>query len=403
MILSHWVARRFRATLPSLIISFCLVVYLACTHAMASETIEDSFPEVRSNFEEYRSDLRDYLIRRGMPHRTAEDVELNLPFDKMADPNVPYQGRFLLLHGLNDSAYVWQDFASSLVTLGFDVRTILFKGHGSTPKDMLRVSSDHWLKESRRQLDLWWDNNSPMYIGGFSMGAVIASLLALEKPKLAGLLLVSPAFHSKLNKYLRWSGVSKKFKPWVFGGMIWEDNPIKYNSIPVNSGYQYYRLTEKKSWRRNKISVPTLVIASLDDSVVDHNYSRKLFKRRFVHPNNRLVLYGNEEIVQFSEQEINRPSRFPQLRVLNQSHLGLMYKPNNPLFGRNGTVLVCNGNEYPIFMACMRATGHWYGAQHAVSPDGVPVARTTYNADWAFVEEQIQSTFMSTRPSNSSE
>lgn len=353
------------------------------------------FPEVRRDFSEYRSIMRHYLAERDMLQRSAADVELNLPFERLANPDVPYQGKFLLFHGLNDSTYVWHDLSFTLASLGFDVRAILFKGHGSTPKDMLNVSSDHWLRAARRQLDLWWDAAIPMHIGGFSMGAVIATLLALDQPDLSGLLLISPAFHSKLNKYLRWSGISKNFKPWIFGGMILEDNPIKYNSIPVNSGYQFFRLTEKlkSRWKQRQLNVPTLMVATLDDSVVDVEYSRRIFNKRFDHSHNRFILYGTDSSTPLNENELLRQSSYPSKRILSQSHLGLMYRSDNTLFGETGDVLVCNGNEYAVFMACMLGENHWFGAQHAASPDGVPVARTTYNADWGFLSHQIELLF----------
>ena len=82
-------------------------------------------------------------------------------------------------------------------------------------------------------------------------------------------------------------------------------------------------------------------------------------------------------------------SRFPAERILNQSHLGPMYPPDDPLFGRVGRVLVCNGNEWAVFSACLRAERHWYGAQHTGSPDGVPVARTTYDAGRARTLERL--------------
>jgi alpha-beta hydrolase superfamily lysophospholipase len=85
----------------------------------------------------------------------------------------------------------------------------------------------------------------PLYLGGFSVGAVIATILTLEQSDdIAGLFLISPACHSQLNSLLGWSWIYAWFKPWMFGGLIYEDNPIKYNSIPINSGTQYYRTTQ---------------------------------------------------------------------------------------------------------------------------------------------------------------
>ncbi len=353
------------------------------------------------------------------------DLELNLPFERKADPSVDFRGRFLLFHGLNDSAYVWHDFAEALAARGFDVRAVLFEGHGSTPEDMLTVSSDSWMRAARRHADLYSDVNTPLYLGGFSMGAVMATLLALERDDLAGLFLVSPAYHSQLNGYLRWSGLYKMFRPWVFGGMILEDNPIKYNSIPVNSGWQFYRLTRllKRRWDDHRIDLPVLMVATENDSVVDVDVVRRLFTDRFTDPRKHLMLYTDQPVEPprsaaeaaadpvVSAVEVDEPapvaarsaierrtSRYPQRRIVSASHLGLMYEPANTLFGERGRVLVCNGNEYPIFMACMRATDHWFGAQHAASPDGVPMARATYNPDFATVLQRFDRVFASTPP-----
>ena len=76
-------------------------------------------------------------------------------------------------------------------------------------------------------------------------------------------------------------------------------------------------------------------------------------------------------------------------RILNQSHQSLVNNVSNPLFGESRGVLVCNGNVPEIFFGCLRSSQHWYGAQHTPSPDGVAVARTTYNPDYDFIVEQI--------------
>lgn len=365
------------------------------------------FPVLQDSFDTYRAAAHNWLADRSMPHRSQSDIELNLPFEWTADPAEPHRGKFLLFHGLNDSPYVWHDHARELTALGFDVRAILFDGHGSTPEDMLQVRWQAWMDSARAHLDSINDGSSPVYLGGFSMGAVIATWLALDNPEIAGLFLVSPAYDSQLNHYLRWSGLYALFKPWVFGGMILEDNPIKYNSIPVNSGWQYYQLTRelKRRWRRDdRIEIPTLVVMSNNDSVVDVSYTRKLFRRKMASDKRLLLQYASSSVEEAVKKdshatdpspfEQTRSSRFLNLRILNQSHLGLMYSPDNTLFGQNGSILVCNGNEYPIFMACMRSVEHWYGAQHTPSPDGTAVARTTYNPDWQVVIEEFKRVFV---------
>ncbi|MFK8082021.1 MAG: alpha/beta hydrolase [Granulosicoccus sp.] len=358
------------------------------------------------SFSLYRSSVDQWLEKRSMRHRSPEVRALNLPFEIKANPDAPYRGRYLLFHGLNDSPYVWQPLASELAKRGFDVRAILFDGHGSSPQDMLDVRWEWWLESAREHLAFWREDNVPMFLGGFSMGAVIATWLALDNPEIDGLLLISPAFKSRLNRYLRWSGLYARFRPWVFGGMIREDNPIKYNSVPVNSGWQYFQLTQglKRRWsRKDHLDMPALMVMTEDDSVVSAAYTKKLFTRRFTASGSRLLSYSADPMgfaalkaSDGDERMVYRSSFFPEKRILNQSHLGLMYPPDNVLFGERSEILVCNGNEYAVFSACVGSSRHWYGAQHTPSPDDVPVARTTYNADWHAMLELMDEVLLAT-------
>ncbi|MFT5708490.1 MAG: alpha-beta hydrolase superfamily lysophospholipase, partial [Oceanospirillaceae bacterium] len=99
-----------------------------------------------------------------------------MPFEVMANGGVAYRGRFLLFHGLNDSPFIWQDFAKHIAQQGFDVRAVLLQGHGSHPRNMLDVSVSDWLKSAREHYNAWVmeasARNKPIYLGGFSMGAL---------------------------------------------------------------------------------------------------------------------------------------------------------------------------------------------------------------------------------------
>lgn len=348
-------------------------------------------PLIFSDFAAHQQQAEQLLLNHSLGGRSPDEIRMNLPFSLSAKKDVPYRGKFLLFHGLNDSPFVWNDIAEDLSRSGFDVRAVLLQGHGAHPKYMLDVKYQQWLAAARLHLQQWKVDEVPFYLGGFSLGGVIATLLALENNDLDGLLLISPAFHSRLNNYLRWSSFYSLFKDWLFGTMLIEDNPVKYNSIAINSGAQYYKMTRylKRRWRNHKINIPTLMVVTDADSVVDVEYTRKLFARRFVAKQKSLLIYSTESNFKKIDNEIIRNSYHPELRILNQSHLSLINAPDNILYTGSNPVLICNGNEYPIFMACMRSKQHWYGAQHTPSPDGVPVARTTFNPDYAFMFSQI--------------
>jgi len=358
------------------------------------------FPEPESDFVAHIAKVRDYLIKNQMHQRTESDAELNLPFERSANESVPYRGRFLLIHGLNDSPYVWTDVAGQLVNKGFDVRAILLPGHGSTPKAQLKMSYTRWIRAARKQLAIYQyeAKGSSVYLGGFSMGGVIATALANENEGIAGLLLFSPAYQSTQDHLLRWSSLYSIFKPWVFGGMIREDNPTKYNSIPINGAAQYYKTAKflKRRMRRRQLDTPTLIVASRNDSVVDIDYLLTFYKQRLSSDKKQFILYSNDSEADVESFVDVRKSEYIDQRILSQSHQGVIMSSSNPLYGEDGRVLVCNGNDWPTFSSCLFYQGvHWYAAQHAPSPDGVPVARSTYNPDFENIFKAFDDVFLS--------
>lgn len=363
---------------------FCGALFIGFSASAADKYA--GFPKPQADFNAHIAEVESYLLATQMSQRHATDVQLNLPFELLANKNVRYRGKFLLIHGLNDSPYVFTDVAKALSARGFDVRAILLPGHGNSPEAQLTMSYRHWISAAQEQLKLW-DNQSaaPMYLGGFSLGGVLATALAIEHGTIEGMLLFSPAYKSSMNHLLRWSSLYAKFKPWVFGGMIIEDNPTKYNSIPINGAAQYYETIKylKRHWKKNSLDMPVLLVASQDDSVLDIEFLINAFKHKFSTTNKRMLVYDNASNLANTKSIEFRKSGYPELRILNQSHQSVLMSPSNPLFGNGGSVLVCNGNDWPIFSACLYSKeDHWFGAQHTPSPDGVPVARTTYNPDF---------------------
>jgi len=391
--------REFVGVLAITISVILLLAPVGALRANDSKTYRQ-FPAPNANFVQHIKELDEFLRATQMPQRTAEDVQFNLPFELVANSAVPYRGKFLLIHGLNDSPYVWRDVASDIAKKGFDVRAILLPGHGNSPRAQLGISYKAWIRAARNHAAIYREPGKPFYLGGFSLGGVIATLLAAESSNVDGLLLFSPAYHSKLNHLLRWAGIYSVIKPWVFDGMIIEDNPTKYNSIPINGASQYYKTTRvlKRRWPKKALDIPVLMIASRNDSVIDIGYIERTFKKGFV-GDKKLIVYDNEKATTVhtsSTASIEyRNSRYIEKRVLNQSHQSLLLSKANPLFGENGKVLVCNGNEWSVFSACLRYPGsHWFGAQHTPSPDGVPVARATYNPDYDYIMDQFDKVFI---------
>lgn len=385
-------------------VHFVARVFIIATALLFAWTVQadsvslkaSAIPKPTTDFPQYVNNLRRYLAATQLPQRTIDAVEINLPFELPANKDVEYRGKFLLIHGLNDSPFVWRDMAARLALRGFDVRAILLPGHGNTPEAQLSISYLDWMRSAREHVDLYIEPNKNFYLGGFSLGGVIATLIAAEREDVDGLLLFSPAYRAQMQNMLRWAGIYSVFKPWVFGGMIIEDNPAKYNSIPINGASQYYKTTRAlhRRWRKRPINIPVLVVASGNDSVVDIESMKRRFNTGFTSVK-RMIVYSNEHNHTPARDVEYRRASYPELRVLNQSHQSVLVAPENPLYGTAQGVLVCNGNEWPVFSACLGYPGkHWFGAQHTPSPDGVPVARTTYNPDIDYVMKAFDSVFL---------
>jgi hypothetical protein len=138
--------------------------------------------------------------------------------------------------------------------------------------------------------------------------------------------------------------------------------------------------------------MPVMMVVTANDSVVDIEYSRYVFNKHFPNSQSRLLIYQQTQ-AQPNPREVVRSGHYPQRRILNLSHLSLLNAPGNPLFGENGAILVCNGNRYPVYHACLQSREHWFGAQHTPSPDGVAVARSTYNPDFDYLLQLFDQVF----------
>lgn len=179
-------------------------------------------------------------------------VDWNRSFEWIPERPV---GRVLLLHGMTDGPYSLRTLGQQLHAVGFHVLAPRLQGHGTTPAALLHVRWEDWAATTRmalRHLAAAGPADSPLLIIGYSTGAALAlehQLAALGDatlPRADRLVLLSP---------LIGLGRSAAFAPLLslldgvpgFEKAAWlevqpEYNPFKYNSFPVNGGWQSHRL-----------------------------------------------------------------------------------------------------------------------------------------------------------------
>lgn len=357
-----------------------LVLPMLTLQACASSDV----PLGQTSFAEYREQTMAW-IQQNRTFQTddhAAELEWNAPHE-WRPVGVPTRG-ILLVHGLGDSPWSFIDIGQQLADQGFLVRTVLLPGHGSKPVDMLDVTLKQWQQVVREQTRMLQSEVPTVYLGGFSTGANLVLDYASEHPEIAGLVLFSPAFrpantYAWVTQYIGW------FRPWLAkpdDGVRPMQTPVRYLNVPTNGFAQFYRsaLSAQRHIQRQRYEKPVFIAITQHDSVLDTAYVLDNFNTRFNHPDSRLIWYGDEPAVAArSSRVLVRTDYLPAYRIAQFSHMGLMFSPDNRLYGEHGQQRICwNGQDAAGMQKCLNGEPVWYSDWGHREP-GKVFARLTFN------------------------
>ncbi|ACT07938.1 putative lipoprotein [Dickeya chrysanthemi Ech1591] len=292
----------------------------------------------------------------------------------------------LLVHGLGDAPGTFSDVAPALAQQGYLVRTVLLAGHGTRPEDMIPISVDDWRQVVAEQAGQLQRDVDEVYLGGFSTGANLVLEYALEHPNIRGLLLFSPAIRSN-STFDFLTPVIAPFREWLLAPRPNAPTQLatRYLLVPTNGLAQYYRTSlavRRLLWRYN-YDRPVLMVVAEHDSVLDTPYLRQLFRTHFTHPASRLIWYGQPDNAITNREQV-RADRLPEWHISQFSHMSVLFSPDNPLYGRNGSVILCrNGLNSPSDEQCRDRSRFWY-SDWGYQEEGKTHVRLTFNPyfDW---------------------
>lgn len=364
------------------------------THSLLQAS-KGEYPKDYQDFEEYLTQVASYL--RKNRHFLTEDKEAeiaaNMPFELPSKQRQTASKGILLIHGLGDSPWSFSDISQDLASRGFLVRTILLPGHGTRPGDMLNVTAKQWREIVRKQSDLLRDKVDSVYLGGFSTGGNLAYLEAVSNPDIKGLMLFSPGFKSD-ESLLSLTPFIKSIKPWLLvGNPDSETNYTRYTAMPTNGFAQYYQTSKQvmTTLEYTEFKRPVLMVLSKDDSVIDTQKVSEIYRSKFTHPDNRLLWFSKTAID--SPSVINVGAEFPEYRISNMSHMGVLFHKDNPYYGVSGSHKICNnGQETENAVARCSNSITWYSAWGYQHPQRLH-ARTTFNPLFGTMMNQVSSVF----------
>lgn len=178
----------------------------------------------------------------------------------------------LLLHGWTGSPSHLRLLADDLVAAGFGVTVPLLPGHGTSIDDLLRVGWRDWLRAAAEAADDVLSSAARLHLGGFSMGGLLAILLATS---------FEATSLTTINTPMRTFEWRVRFSPLVKGSRrVIVDDPQErepgfaadfdwgYHGTPIGSVADLYVLMRAARRALPKVRIPTLVMQSHADQTV---------------------------------------------------------------------------------------------------------------------------------------
>jgi carboxylesterase len=217
----------------------------------------------------------------------------------------------LLLHGFTGSPPEMRLVGDYLHRRGLTVSAPLLPGHGTSVDDMNRCTWRDWTGYAE---GAWADLRSRCertFVGGFSMGALIALYLAAQHPELPGAILYAPAtliaewriYLTPIFKYpipkMRKSGESDLTDPEAHL-RFWS-----YDEYPVAAGHELLKLTRQVRRLLPRVTCPLLIIHGIHDRAIHPRSPRYTCERAGSTDKELVTLYNSGHgLVVDSEWEI---------------------------------------------------------------------------------------------------
>lgn len=301
--------------------------------------IDHPIHDLDLSFAEYIKKYQD-IISKTRPTSDLLALEANAPFELRPHNSTQPEYGALLIHGLFDSPFMVKDIGQQLQAQGMLVRAILLPGHGIVPGALLNIDYHDWLQAVRYGVATLAKEVSKIYLVGFSTGGSLALFHAAQDPSIAGVIMLSPAL--KICSWFDFMTDWHHIISWALPRAAWlhikpETDYAKYQSVPLNAVYQLYRLIGEikkiniNAWEH----CPLFMAVVFDDKIICSRASIQFFLRT-THQQNRMIIYSNKKLSQQDPRIIERPCTYPEMNIVNFSHLSLPISPDNPHYGKNG-------------------------------------------------------------------
>jgi len=257
------------------------IVEMAKQNSLYSEQElrEDNFNHLQKR--EWRYYEEEYTEYVGLNPTKEEKGAPIVLFDTQNDTGVVFS------HGYMAAPQEIRTLAEYLFKKGINVYVPRLRGHGTDPEALKSVSAKDWEIDFERAFTAMRQVCNKVFIGGFSLGGLLAldhaaqyevdGVIALNSAlKLHNLRVsyVVPTLHffNEMISYLHAKGI----KEWIDNSHT-EQPKVNYLMHPLSSVSQMEKIMSKVSGSLQKVTAPILIIQGDNDPIVKRESARRIY------------------------------------------------------------------------------------------------------------------------------
>ena len=211
----------------------------------------------------------------------------------------------VLIHGFTGTPPEMRLLGDFMHQRGIRVQAPLLAGHGTDPGDLNEVRWQDWVASAQEALEALGEDRGSVFVGGLSMGALVALRLAVAYPDLAGVLLFSPAFKVADPLISLLPLVRHLIKQWPKeadeqGDLVDPEAPQRlwhYPTWPTRGLSELLKLERVVHRELADVRVPAIVFCSTHDSSIDIPAVRGSFARLGSEDKELVVLHNSGHVL----------------------------------------------------------------------------------------------------------
>lgn len=189
----------------------------------------------------------------------------------------------LMLHGFTSSPHEMGGLAAFLKDSGYTIRAPLLSGHGTTEKNLQKCKWSDWYSDTKKALFEMRKTCKKIVVVGLSTGGSLALHLSAHY-QVEGIVALSPGIYLKKKStrlipyawpFIRYQ--NKKDGPDISDKEA-REKAVGYDRTPLKAANQVLKLYDHLKSDLQDIYVPTLLIHSKNDHIVDYKSSKYIYK-----------------------------------------------------------------------------------------------------------------------------